>query len=212
MIGLHIQAPSHMMSLPYFFILVSAFVGIRPNSLLLSKLCCFGNFFFLLWQIYNMASDEQEAGPSFIIPDEPDPKPASLVWDYFSLAPGEKRVSGRFVTCKICNSILSRGTAKQYSFGTSSLWKHLRTMHPRNFAAIHQRRDQPTSATGVSAPTVVDPAATTSSNVSSGVFSSDDQSDIFGLLRAHCVKCNCPMAVGQTTYSGFTDAVRNHRC
>ena len=165
-------------------------------------------------------------GSSIILPDDPPVKEGSAVWKFFDLPAGQKRVSGRYVTCNICNKRLSRGTAKQYSFGTSSQWKHLRTMHPRNYASLKRQVDesqQITSAVGDStqrnpaqAVSLSQTSAVPSSSVTqtgqSALFSAPDESDIFAVFVAHCRKCQQPLGFSETTYSGFTQCVRTHTC
>ena len=71
--------------------------------------------------------------------------------------------------CKLCNRQLSRGTAKQYSFETSSMWKHMRAMHPRNYARLcrEMEKAKTLTTTSQSSSSVVQTPATSPLNVPS---------------------------------------------
>ena len=57
-------------------------------------------------------------------------KKESIVWNFFELKEGEKKVSGRHVLCTLCNRSFSRGSSQKYSMPTTNMLVHLKNYHP----------------------------------------------------------------------------------
>ena len=58
------------------------------------------------------------------------PKKESIVWIFFKLDEGEKKVSGKYVECTVCNRRFSRGASSKYTKPTTNMLVHLKNYHP----------------------------------------------------------------------------------
>ena len=57
---------------------------------------------------------------------------SSIAWEFFTTPNNINKNVAITVQCTLCGKRLKRGTAKQYSRPTSSMLRHLQTIHPRS--------------------------------------------------------------------------------
>lgn len=165
----------------------------------------FGIFLvFLKNCIGEMASGSQaphhSSDEDILEEDPPKQRPESVVWTFFTFPAGEKKVNARKVTCLLCDRVLSRGSDKKYSCGTASMYKHLRTIHPKNLAREEMRRAAKNPPPGIAS--------------TSGASTSAPPVDIrpeFAFLQQHCTKCKTIICYGEQSVDAICAAQRNHK-
>ena len=146
-------------------------------------------------------------------PDVSEPKKESPDWKYFKIGSEENKVSARKVECTICHKYLSRSTVKEYSFGTSSMWKHLRTMHPRTYGRMMKEQVQPSEDnTTPAVQPQAGPSTSTATARRGDMFCVPDESPYLAKTIVHCATCHMPLAIRVSSFTEFLGAIESHHC
>ena len=72
-----------------------------------------------------------------------------MVWQFFTLPEGQKKISAKNLTYNLGGKVVSRGNVKQYSMGTTGMRKQLHAKYPCHIARaeLHRQRKDDKEAT-----------------------------------------------------------------
>lgn len=156
--------------------------------------------------------EEEEEEERQFLPEDPRPyKPKEhIIWQFFKIPRGQKKVNAAKVTCLICGSILSRGNPnKKYSFGNHTMIRHMNRLHPNNYAAAEVRemaQNLPPSLPSTSSMHQPTPSGRDSREMVPNI------QDFFGNYKIMCKFCGALLAYGEQSIKLINVAGQNHKC
>ena len=139
--------------------------------------------------------------------DEAPAKRQSVASEFFIILSGESKTVAKNVKCTLCNKHLSRGTANNYSHGTTSTLYHLKTFYKRHLKRAQKEREGehpftsrgPPHAPGDRVPVEVD----------------NQRAQICPELRhvgTYCLGCNTTLTAGEECVAVILETARKHTC
>ena len=129
------------------------------------------------------------------------PKKESIVWRFFKLDVGEKKVSGKNVECTLCNRRFSRGASEKYSMPTTNMMVHLRNYHPSQLKKEEERKRQEERD--------ADEAGTSEANK---VQKKEDKIRNIQFMHVKCGKCKVKISKGEKLPKDMLHKIDSHVC